>query len=114
MNFCHVCGCETESYGEMEPGRGVLMKCVVCKVATRPAVAPAPPTTALATESVAAIRPASPTLAATAAAPITASGLIDAARVRRAAVAVALAEMTSLQTEAALLDRILSAVEPLN
>lgn len=116
MNFCHVCGCETESYGEMEPGRGVLMKCVVCKVATRAAGAPAPPTAALAAEPVAAIRPASPApaTAATAAAPITASGLIDAARVRRAAVAVALAEMTSLQTEAALLDRILSAVEPLN
>lgn len=112
MNFCHVCSCETESYGEMEPGRGVLMKCVVCKVATRPAVASAPPPTALAAEPVAAPRPASPTLAATA--PITASGLIDAARVRRAAVAVALTEMASLQAEAALLDRILSAVEPLN
>ncbi len=86
------------------------MKCVICKVATRPAGAPAPPTTALATESVAAIRPASPTTAA----PITASDLIDAARVRRAAVAAALAEMASLQAEAALLDRILSAVEPLN
>lgn len=115
MTHCHICERETETYGEMDPGKGVVLKCCVCKAPSRVASAPSPaPVAALA------IVPASPRPPRIAEAPaptgatLTASTLLAAAAARRAAVGAALAEMASLQAEALILDRILAAAEPLN
>ena len=49
MTHCHICERETETYGEMDPGKGVVLKCCVCKAPARLAAAPSPsPSAALA------------------------------------------------------------------
>ena len=112
MTYCHICEHETETYGEMDPGKGVVLKCCVCKAPSR--VAPAP----VAALAIVPVAPRPPRIVEApvppAAAPLTASALLAAAAARRAAVGAALAEMASLQAEALVLDRILAAAEPLN
>jgi len=115
MNYCHVCEGDRETYGEMDPGKGVVLKCCVCRAAVREAVAPsAPAASAAPAPTLAAVTVERAAPRAIPGAPLTASALLAAAATRRAAVGAALAEMEALQAEARILDRILAAAEPLN
>lgn len=112
MNYCHVCETDCQTYGEMEPGRGVVLKCCTCKVAVRETAHAVVAPSAIA--AVATVERSVPRAELQTGAPLTASALLAAAATRRAAVGAALAEMASLQAEALILDRILAAAEPLN
>lgn len=114
MTHCHICERETETYGEMDPGKGVVLKCCVCKAPARLAAPSPPPSAALAIVPTVPRPPRIVEAPAPVGAPLTASALLAAAAARRAAVGAALAEMASLQAEALILDRILAAAEPLN
>ncbi len=115
MNYCHVCEGDRDTYGEMDPGKGVVLKCCECKAAVRlDAASSAPAGLAMAVAGVSAPRLASRAVELAGAAPLTASDLLASAAQRRTVVAAALAEMAALQAEAILLDRILAAGEPLN
>lgn len=115
MNYCHVCEGDRDTYGEMDPGKGVVLKCCECKAAVRLDATPsAPAGLAMAVAGVSATRPTLRAVEPAAHGPLTASDLLASAAQRRTVVAAALAEMAALQAEAILLDRILAAGEPLN
>lgn len=115
MNYCHVCEGDRDTYGEMDPGKGVVLKCCECKAAVRLDAAPSAPAGLAMTVAGASVqRPAPRAVESAAPAPLTASALLAAAAARRTVVAAVLAEMAALQAEAILLDRILAAGEPLN
>ena len=117
MNYCHVCEGDRDTYGEMDPGKGVVLKCCECKAAVRLDAAPsaaAPAGLAMAVAGVSAPRPTLRAVEPAAHGPLTASDLLASAAQRRTVVAAALAEMAALQAKAILLDSILAAGEPLN
>ena len=109
---CGACGKTSEPYGDLTPGRGVVMKCAnpECGAPVETVKPAAAPALALVATASAPRAPASPPAAN--GAPRALPAILAEAQARRAVVVAQLEGMKALEDELALLDRMLGATDP--